>query len=96
MMLRKSLLPCSSPTAQHIIACTSLWLPNVTGGWLGQGCPDAAGKLMDTADGCKGLGNPQPVSDPGAILDPWESSAIPASDHDTAAESLMEDTQGVY
>lgn len=54
MQLRKGLLPCSSPTAQPIIACTSLWLPNVTGAWLGKGCPDAAGKLMDAANGCNG------------------------------------------
>lgn len=54
MRLRKGLLPCSSPTAQHIIACTSLWLPNMTGVQLGQGCPGAAGKLMDAANGCNG------------------------------------------
>lgn len=42
-----------------------------------------------------GLGNPWPVNDPGTILDPWDSSAIPASNHDPAAESLMEDAQGV-
>lgn len=51
---RKGLLPWPSPTAQHIIACTSLCLPNVTGVWLGQGCLDAAGKMMDAADGCNG------------------------------------------
>lgn len=43
-----------------------------------------------------GLGNPWPVNDPGTILDPRDSSAIPASNHDPAAESLMEDAQRVY
>lgn len=43
-----------------------------------------------------GLGNTQPVNDPGTILGPWESSAIPALNHDPAAVSLMEDAQGVY
>lgn len=43
-----------------------------------------------------GLGNPQPVNDPGTILDPWESRAIPASNHDPGAASLMEDAQGVH
>lgn len=43
-----------------------------------------------------GLRNSQPVNDPGTVLDPWESSAIPASNHDPAAAALMEDAQGVH
>lgn len=43
-----------------------------------------------------GLGNPEPVNDHGTILDPRESSAIPASNHDPAAAALMEDAQGVH
>lgn len=58
--------------------------------WLGQGCPDAAGNLMDAADGCDGAWKCT------AHECPWESSAIPASNHDPAAVSLMEDARGVH
>jgi len=46
--------------------------------------------------GAMGLRNPQLVEDPGTILGPWESSALPALNHDPTAGSLMEEAQGVH
>lgn len=45
--------------------------------------------------GAMGLRNPRPVEDPGTILDPWESSAIPAPNSDPTAGAVMEEAQGV-